>query len=117
MSNTLLPANLERYLELNSMREQVAASNIANIDTPGYHAKEANFASFLVSEDDDSEDSPVRVREQAGLLERADGNNVDEDREGSLLAKAQLEYQLGIQLVRGTFHEELSAISGGGGNS
>jgi len=56
--------------------------------------------------------TPV-VSEVSGLMERPDGNNVDLDREGLLLAKAQLQYQLGTQLVKSQFHELLSAINGG----
>jgi flagellar basal-body rod protein FlgB len=116
MSNELLPANFERYISLASTREGVASANIANLDTPGYHAKEANFSDILMSASDSDADAPVRISEEGGLMERADGNNVDEDREGMMLAKAQLEYSLGIQLIRGTFHEEMSAINGGGAN-
>jgi flagellar basal-body rod protein FlgB len=115
MTNPLLPPNLERFVELSSTREQVASANIANLNTPGYHAKEANFSALLVSAADEAEGpTPVRIHDQAGLLERADGNNVDADREGILLAKAQLEYSLGVQLIKGQFHQELSAINGGG---
>jgi flagellar basal-body rod protein FlgB len=35
------------------------------------------------------------------------------DREGLLMAETQLRYQLGIQLVKGQFHQMLSAINGG----
>ena len=48
-----------------------------------------------------------------GLLERPDGNNVNLDRESLLLAQTQLQYQMGIQLVKSQFHQLLSAINGG----
>ena len=48
-----------------------------------------------------------------GLLERPDGNNVDLDRENLLLARTQLQYQMGTQLVKARFHQLLSAINGG----
>ena len=44
------------------------------------------------------------VREVPGLLERPDGNNVNLDREGLLLAESQLQYQLGVQLIKDQFH-------------
>jgi flagellar basal-body rod protein FlgB len=47
-------------------------------------------------------------------MERPDGNNVDIDREGMLMAETQLQYQVGVQLIKHQFHEILSAISGGG---
>jgi hypothetical protein len=35
---------LERYLDLLSVRQKLVASNIANADTPGYRAKDLDFA-------------------------------------------------------------------------
>jgi flagellar basal-body rod protein FlgB len=56
--------------------------------------------------------NPV-VQEVPGLLERPDGNNVNLDREGLLMSETQLQYQIGVQLVKHQFHQILSAISGG----
>jgi flagellar basal-body rod protein FlgB len=39
---------------------------------------------------------------------------VNLDREGLLMSETQLQYQIGIQLVKQQFHEILSAINGGG---
>jgi flagellar basal-body rod protein FlgB len=36
------------------------------------------------------------------------------DREGLLMSETQLQYQIGIQLIKHQFHQILSAISGGG---
>ena len=48
-----------------------------------------------------------------GLLARPDGNNVSLEREGLLLAETQLRYNLGVQLLRDTFHMISSAIHEG----
>jgi flagellar basal-body rod protein FlgB len=56
--------------------------------------------------------NPV-VQEVPGLLERPDGNNVNLDREGLLMAETQLRYQIGVQLIKHQFHQILSAITGG----
>ncbi len=111
----LLSSSLERFLELSSDREQTIAANMANVDTPGYRTKDVNFKQALTTASDDSglQLTPV-VSEVHGLLERPDGNNVDLDRESLLLAQSQLQYQIGIQLVKSNFHQLLSAISGGG---
>jgi flagellar basal-body rod protein FlgB len=47
-----------------------------------------------------------------GLLERPDGNNVDIDRESLQLSEAQLQYQIGTQVMKDRFHQLLSAING-----
>jgi flagellar basal-body rod protein FlgB len=56
--------------------------------------------------------NPV-VQEVPGLMERPDGNNVSLDREGLLMSETQLQYQIGIQLIKRQFHQILSAINGG----
>jgi flagellar basal body rod protein FlgB len=48
-------------------------------------------------------------------MERPDGNNVNLEHEGLMLARTQLQYQLAIQLIQNHFHQQLSAINGAGG--
>ena len=118
-SSPFLPASMERFLEVSTDREQTIASNMANIDTPGYRTKDLNFqhemarATSMTAAGSDQVDFAPVVQQVQGLLERPDGNNVDLDREGLLLAQSQLQYQMGIQLVKSHFHELLSAINGG----
>ena len=111
-----IPATLERFLQLTGDREQTIAGNMANVDTPGYQTRDINFRQTMMNASYGGEEAqltPVVSRVQ-GLLERPDGNNVDLDRESLLLAQAQLQYQMGTQLVKSNFHQLLSAISGGG---
>ena len=105
---------LERFLDVASQRHKLVVSNMANVDTPGYHTTDLDFRSELtraVSTEDESV-TPV-VRSVSGLLERPDGNNVSLDREGLLLAETQMQYGLGVQLMRREFHNLVSAISEG----
>jgi flagellar basal-body rod protein FlgB len=118
-----LLSSLESYLKLTTTREEAISSNMANVDTPGYHTRDINFEGELnkamsgtlsTSEDglQPTRFSPV-VQNVPGLLERPDGNNVSLDREGLLMSETQLQYQIGIQLVKHQFHQLFSAISGG----
>ena len=111
---SFLPTQLESFLEVTSAREQTIAANMANVDTPGYRTKDVNFRQTLAtaSNSEDVHLTPV-VSKVGGLLERPDGNNVSLDRESLLLAQSQLQYQLGVQLVKSQFHQLLSAINGG----
>jgi flagellar basal-body rod protein FlgB len=115
----LLSNTLEQYLQVASSREQVIAANMANIDTPGYHTKDMNFAREMqraANADLSGEDGVAlepQIEEVRNLNERPDGNNVNLDREGLMLAQAQLQYQMGVQLVKSQFHQLLSAIKGG----
>ena len=110
----LLPSSLERFLQVTTDREQTISANMANVDTPGYHTKDINFKQALAQANDSTgaQFSPV-VSDVGGLLERPDGNNVNLDRESTLLAQSQLQFQMGTQLVKAQFHQLLSAINGG----
>ena len=121
---TPLLSTLESYLSLTVNREQAISANMANVDTPGYHTQDIDFESELKkavngiqSESEygsrTAQMNPV-VEEVQGLMERPDGNNVNLDREGMLMAETQLQYQIGVQLVKHQFHQILSAITGGG---
>ena len=114
-SSALIPSTLERFLSITSNREQTIASNMANVDTPGYHTKDVNFkqALSMASFEGGGPELTTTVSDVRGLLERPDGNNVDLDRESLLLAQTQLQYQMGVQLVKSNFHQLLSAINGG----
>ena len=115
MASPLIPARWEQFLELTTAREQTVADNMANVDTPGYHTRDINFQQALESADSGFAGASLapRIVPVNGLMERPDGNNVDIDREGMMLAKSQLEYQLGAGLVKDRFHQLLSAINGG----
>ena len=38
---------LERFLDVASQRHKLVVSNMANVDTPGYHTKDLDFRSEL----------------------------------------------------------------------
>ena len=116
MSPVPLLSQLEQFLSVTNKRETVISANMANIDTPGYQTQDIDFQQALSQAMDHSGPDPVHVnvRKVRGLLERPDGNNVDLDRESLLLSEAQLQYQLGTQLMKSKFHQLLSAINSGG---
>jgi flagellar basal-body rod protein FlgB len=107
-------AQLESYLSLTNKRETVIASNVANVDTPGYRTKDIDFQHELTRAMQTPEELTRRIPVQNvnGLLERPDGNNVDIDRESLKLSQVQLQYQAGTQLIKDRFHELLTAING-----
>jgi flagellar basal-body rod protein FlgB len=109
---------LEKALDVTSQRHKLVVANMANIDTPGYHAKDLDFRSELRRAAASGEDESVTMlpvaRSVRGLMERPDGNNVSLDREGLLLAETQMQFGLGIQLLQHEFHSLLSAINEAG---
>jgi len=103
---------LQGYLDVTTNRQQMIAANMANVDTPGYHTKDINFQAAMQSAMDKSEGphmEPASLDVQ-GLPERPDGNNVNIDRESLLLSQTQLQYQMGVELVKSEFHTLLAAI-------
>ena len=121
MANNNLIPSLETYLHLTESRQRTLTANVANVDTPGYHAKDIDFQGELKKAMNAAYQSTAQmtpaVNEEQGLLERPDGNNVDIDREGMLMAQTQLQFQMGVQLIKHEFHQILSAINGGGSGS
>ena len=112
---------LESFLDVSGTRAELIASNLANIDTPGYRTRDLNFRQefehALAGPDFSyASFSPV-VREVRGLAIRPDGNNVSLEREGLLLAETQLKFQSAVQALTSEFHRILSAIREGGASS
>ncbi|HMK64907.1 MAG TPA: flagellar basal body rod protein FlgB [Thermodesulfobacteriota bacterium] len=102
---------LEQIIQTTTLRHKLLASNIANVDTPGYKAKDLPFNTVLkdqvmgLSRTDANHlaGSPV----QAGVgdvkdEERApweDGNNVSLDTELSRMTENALLYEAGTTLL------------------
>jgi len=114
-ATTPLMQLIHAYLKVTSDRQQLIASNIANVDTPGYHTQDINFQTAMQQALNDGGDPQLAPasNEVEGLPERPDGNNVNVDRESLLLGETQLQYQMGVQLIKSEFHRLLSAIKEG----
>ena len=97
---------LGRYLDLTAEQMKVTASNMANIDTPGYKTQGFDFEAALGSA---MKGEPV-VSEVSGLVARPDGNTVSLDRESLNLAKSQLQFRTGVELMKHEFSRVMSAI-------
>jgi flagellar basal-body rod protein FlgB len=104
---------LGRYLDLTSQQMQLTAGNMANVDTPGYKTQGFDFEQEMARQlNGSSESAPPETPVVAvdGLVSRPDGNNVSMDREGMQLAKSQLQFRMGIELLKHEFSGIMSAI-------
>ena len=103
------------YLDLAAFRQRLIASNLANVDTPGYRTRDINFEAEMRRAEDrlGPEDLRPRVFKVQGLIERPDGNNVNLEREGLLLARTQLQFRLGVELLRQEFQRISAAVKEG----
>ena len=102
--------NIERYMDLLSARQKLAASNIANADTPGYKTKDIDFQQEFMSMV--KGEQPLTINAQ-GLPEKLDGNNVSVDREARMLAENAMRFNVASVLLRGEITSIKSAITGG----
>lgn len=126
MTSTSMTEALGRFLDVDVARYKLISTNLANIDTPGYHTRDLDFRAELqraAAEDSGLEggqlvsaSNPV-ARQVRGLMERPDGNNVSVERESLLLAEAQMKFNLGVQLLKDQFHTISLAINSGGTTS
>jgi flagellar basal-body rod protein FlgB len=128
-----MTARLEAYgqsLVLRSHRQQVIASNIANADTPGYVARDFDFAAALKDAAQGSgRQDLVRTAEGHMHLSGAkpgdpamgytvqtqpsqDGNSVDLDRERANFADNSIRYESTLRFINSNVKTMLSAITG-----
>jgi flagellar basal-body rod protein FlgB len=105
---------LGQYLDLTNEQMKLTAKNMANIDTPGYKTQGFDFEQEFAQQLNRSAESLGQANPQAedvdGLVARPDGNNVSIDRESMQLAKSQLQFKLGVELLKNEFSSVMSAI-------
>ncbi|MDX8379468.1 MAG: flagellar basal body rod protein FlgB [Gallionella sp.] len=119
-------------LNLRAARQELLASNIANADTPGYKARDIDFASALKNAMGGSVGSlPMKVtsaKHLAGVAggaimgspvlyrkpvqPSADGNTVDMDVERVQFADNALRYDVSVKFVSGALKGLMKAILG-----
>ena len=108
---------LATAIKMRQMRHNVTSSNIANAETPHYHAKKLDFENALASALDmegmnklstsDSQhfaigSKPVvspEIYENPDVAVNNDGNTVDMEKEMSALAENSIMYKAALQLI------------------
>jgi flagellar basal-body rod protein FlgB len=118
---------LRRQMTVSVAKQVAAAGNLANVDTPGYKAKDvassfgdtltaklkpATNSTFGTGAPADSGAPVINMTEAEGLESRRDGNNVQHDREllnmnkaGADFAAAQTALAAKFRLVRYAINE------------
>ena len=106
-----------------SSRQRTIANNVANVDTPNFKASEVRFEDVLrgaMSRQQAGQANQASLNDLAsrtsfidGTTTRADGNNVDIDREMELLGETQLTYSALTQVMSSRLGILRSVVSGG----
>lgn len=116
---------LTKFLDVQSRRAEVVASNLANADTPGYVAKELDFADYMREAAQEAMNPSTGTNESKGFIAMPhvveqtpgtigiDGNTVDAGREMSTLADAGTQYLAGTQLLQSRLRTLRTAIREG----
>ena len=118
-------------LTLRSERQRLIASNIANADTPGYVAKEMDFATALRQATGQVPTAGEMTVSSAGHLQplagargepglryatasqtNLDRNTVDMDRERASFADNSVKYEATLRFINGSVRTMLEAIKG-----
>ncbi|MEO8804530.1 MAG: flagellar basal body rod protein FlgB [Burkholderiaceae bacterium] len=119
-------------LSLRSERQRLIASNIANADTPGYVARDINFAQALREATGSGSPAAVLRASQPGHIgstgasghsvstlnfaapsqTNLDRNTVDMDRERASFADNSVKYEATLRFINANVRTTLSAITG-----
>jgi flagellar basal-body rod protein FlgB len=95
---------LEQALSGSALRQQAIASNIANVNTPGYRRQDVDFQTALHQAWDQGETkaegvAPTIETDPSSIM-RADGSSVDIDTEAAAESKNGLQYEAISQVFR-----------------
>ena len=122
-----------RALSLRSERQRLIASNIANVDTPGYVARDMNFAQALRDATGSGQTATTLAASQPGHMAAGstpagasfstlqyaspsqtnlDRNTVDMDRERASFADNTVKYEATLRFIGANVKTTLSAITG-----
>ncbi len=125
---------LNTTMNLRLVNQNVISSNIANADTPGYHAKKVEFEGALRQalgaddglrmEGDNPEHiivhstDPVapEIADDMNGVESLDGNTVNRSEEMAKMAENQLLYDAAAEMLKKKLGMLKYSISEGGGN-
>ena len=119
-------------LSLRSERQRLIASNIANADTPGYQAREINFADALRNATGNGQPAATLAASQPGHITNngangltvstlmyaspsqtnLDRNTVDMDRERASFADNAIKYEATLRFINSSVRTSLSPITG-----
>ncbi len=118
----------KQALDVSSLRQDVIANNIANVETPNYKSKKVVFESILEDRmqagipmaktnklhmDTGFAGKPCYIQEDRSFSNRIDKNNVNIDVEMANQAKNQITYNALVTQVSGQIRRMKLAIKGG----
>ena len=93
-----------------SLRQRVTANNIANVNTPGYHAQRVSFEAALERSVANGDGQVTSSTERSLEPTRLNGSNVNLDTETLSNIDTVLRYQFAARAVEGQFTSVRTAM-------
>lgn len=118
-------SELETALNRTSLKQKTISQNIANVNTPNYKVKRVDFRGELERQLEayrtdprhipfsTSTEAKAYIRTEDDTAFNNNGNNVDIDREMSMLAANQIQYHALVSKLNGSFRKLDSVLRGG----
>lgn len=116
-------------LPLREQRMKLIASNLSNVDTPGYKAQDLDFDAAMRAAQGQRDGAPLETTDSGHIAlggqglnpfqvtrqasqPSVDGNTVDPDAERAAYGRAALEYRASLSFVESKVRTLLTAITG-----
>ncbi|MDM7830540.1 flagellar basal body rod protein FlgB [Cellulomonas edaphi] len=93
-----------------ALRQRAIADNVANLQTPGYHARVVEFEGALESAVRNGNGAAGAQMHRSLAATREDGNNVNLDEQTLLNVETNLRYQVASQAISGDFASMRAAL-------
>lgn len=103
MLESVTSAALVSSLDGLSQRQRAIADNIANVNTPGYHAQRVQFEGALAASVREGDGRAAATTSISAEPTRTNGNNVNLDTETLSNIDTVLRYQFATQAMNGKF--------------
>jgi len=104
---------LEKALNIRAVYQRVLASNIANVETPGYKEKDIDFKAELARSMSGPGTVEVKEKETADGVTSIDGNTVNMETQIVKLTENALMFNALVQSITKQFSRMLYAINEG----
>lgn len=105
-------------LDATQLRHEALASNIANVETPGYKRVDLpkdfskDFAAHFRAGQTQQSSAPTLAEDSSASSQRLDGNNVELDKELLAMSSNSVQYDALADFVSGSLKQLRMAITG-----
>jgi flagellar basal-body rod protein FlgB len=103
-----------RALTLEARRTELLANNLANVDTPGFKARDIDFKSALSAAQSTVQagETHADLKYRVPMAPALDGNTVDAQLEQAAFVENVVRYQATLSFINGKLRALMTAITG-----